>query len=79
MEASHSLPALEKSFNLIGETPRSGMVVIIEMGNYLARSALASVVPLLSNLRSGGQMDQPDSWIVLRHQMPYVLAVREYE
>src|ERR1019366_5755396 len=66
-----------KALNLVSETSRSRIIIVVPVGDDLPRRVLAAVIPLRANLRPTGEMDQPDSRIALRHQMLYVLSVRQ--
>src|ERR1019366_5481436 len=66
-----------KALNLVSEPSRSRIIIVVPVGDDLPRRVLAAVIPLRANLRPTGEMDQPDSRIALRNQMPYVLPVRQ--
>src|SRR5579872_3495850 len=77
MEAGDGLTASDKAFDLVGESPRSRVIIVVPVGDDPAGSALASVVSLRADLGPAVKVDQPNSRIVLRDQLPYVLPVRE--
>src|SRR6266853_157992 len=49
MKAGDGLPGFEQALNLVGKPSRSRIIVVVEVGNHVAGSVLASVISLGAN------------------------------
>ena len=76
--SGYALAGLFQSPELIGQTTRRRMIVIVPVRDDLARCLFAAEVALVADSGLPLEMDQPDSRVV-RNEVPYVRAVRQDE